>query len=201
MSLGTKIHIVRWKVAGNARGYINEQLNGAYSQSSMTRAWKQRAQLLARAAGGASDESATSKTGVYPEVDARLHAWCLAVRSRGRKRVPLSLAILRSKALQIAASLGVANFWASNGYLKNWARRYNWGSVALHGTGASANVEEAATRMADIRRQLEGVDPDLIYNVDETGPLYRCLPSRCYVPSDNRQQGGTRPCAAKTASR
>jgi len=48
-------------------------------------------------------------------------------------------------------------------------------------------VEDAAARMAAIRQQLEGVDLDLIYNVDETGLLYRGLPSRSYVPSEDRR--------------
>lgn len=105
----------------------------------------------------------------------------------GHKRVQLSLAILRTKALQIASSLGVSNFSASNGYLQNWARRHGWANVAFPGCGASANVEEAAARMAAIRRQLEGTDPDLIYNVDDTGLLYRGLPSRSYVPNEDRR--------------
>jgi len=62
-------------------------------------------------------------------------------------------------------------------------------NVALHGSGASANVEEAAERMAAIRQQLEGVDVDLIYNIDETSLLYRVLPSRSYVPSEDRCTG------------
>jgi len=37
--------------------------------------------------------------------------------------------------------------------------------------------------MAAIRQQLEGVDVDLIYKVEETGSIYRGLPSRSYVPS------------------
>jgi len=40
--------------------------------------------------------------------------------------------------------------------------------------------------MAAIRQQLEGVDVDLIYILDETGLLYRGVPSRSYVPSEDR---------------
>jgi len=58
---------------------------------------------------------------------------------------------------------------------------------ALHGSGASANGEEAAERMAAICQQLEGVDVDLIYNVDETGLLYRGLPTCSYVPSEDHR--------------
>jgi len=108
------------------------------------------------------------------------------VRARGRERVPLSLAILRQKALQVAEQLGITDFAASNGFIQRYASRHVLVNVALHGSGASANVEEAAERMAAIRQQLEGVDVDPIYNVDETGLLYRVLPSRSYVPSEDR---------------
>ena len=55
-------------------------------------------------------------------------------------------------------------------------------SLSLRNPTASFNAE----RMAAIRQQLEGVDVDLIYNVDETGLLYRGLPSRSYEPSEDR---------------
>lgn len=42
--------------------------------------------------------------------------------------------------------------------------------------------------MAETRPQLHGVDPDLVYNVDETGLLYRGLPSRSYVPAEDRRR-------------
>jgi len=60
-------------------------------------------------------------------------------------------------------------------------------NVALHGSGASANVEEAAERIAAIRQQRKGDDVDLIYNVDETGSVYWGLPSRSYVTSEDRR--------------
>lgn len=52
--------------------------------------------------------------------------------------------------------------------------------------------------MAGIRRQLAGVDPDLIYNVDETRLLYRFLPSRSYVSeSDSRHARGSKDMRSK----
>jgi len=132
-------------------------------------------------------QSYTFKTTPYSDIEARLLAWLLAVWACGRKRVPVSLAILRCKALQIAACFETTNFTASNDFFQNWARRHSIVNVALHGCRASANVAEAAARMDEIRRQLAGVDPDLIYNVDETGRLFRSLPSLSFVPVDNRR--------------
>lgn len=162
MSLVTKLQVIQWKTAGKTWDWISHRPSREYSQSTLSKIFRGRAALLARAAAGAALDAVSSRTGAFPEVDARLDAWCRAERARGRKRVPLSLAILRWKALQIESAQGVTNFSASNGYLQNLVRRRGWASVALHGCGASANVEEAAVRMADIRRQLAGVDPDLI---------------------------------------
>jgi len=108
------------------------------------------------------------------------------VRARGRKRLPLSLAILRQKALQAAKHLGITGFAASNGFIQCWASRHGLVNVSVHGSGASANAEEAGERLATIRQRLEGVDVDLIYIVDETGLLYLGEPSRSYVPSEDR---------------
>jgi len=100
--------------------------------------------------------------------------------------MPISLSVLWTKALQIADDLNLKTFSASNGFLQNWACRHDYVNVALHEAGSSAAVEEAAGHMARIREQLAGVAPDFIYNVEETGLLYRCLPSRSYVPRLDR---------------
>lgn len=161
-------------------------MQNEYSPSTLKSAYRNREVLRARLAAGASESSVTARASAYPEIDARLKEWVLTVRARTRKRMPLSLAVLRTKALQIAGELGITTFTASNGFLQNWARRHGFVNVALHDASASANVEEAAERMEQIRQQLAGVDPDLIYNVDETGMLYRCLPSRSYMPRADR---------------
>jgi len=102
----------------------------------------------------------------FLEVDSRLAEWVSAVRYRTRKRMPISLSVLRTKALQIADDLNLTTFSASNGFLQNRARRHDYVNVVLHGAGSTAAVEEAAWLMSRIREQLAGVAPDLIYNVD-----------------------------------
>lgn len=53
--------------------------------------------------------------------------------------------------------------------------------------------------MDKIRRQLRGVDQDLIFNVDETGMLYSCLPSPSEVPvEDRRRERGSKAMKSKT---
>jgi len=48
-------------------------------------------------------------------------------------------------------------------------------------------MAEAAVAVEDRRRKLESYPPDCVYNMDETGLLYECLPSRSYVPRRDRR--------------
>lgn len=187
MTLLTKLQIATWKEEGKTWSWIKANLDDDYSLTAIKNAFRQRVELRGRLQAGAAGSSVTARTSNFPAVDARLTDWVLAVRARTRKRVPLSLSVLRAKALQIARDLNIPTFSASNGFLQNWARRHDFVNVALHGAGASATVEEATARMQQIREQLAGVDPDLIYNADETGLLYRCLPSRSYLPREDRR--------------
>jgi len=187
MTLTTKLLVIGWHAAGRAIEYISRQLDNQYDRSRLYKIIKQTYTLLSRAAQGAAGGRVSSRAGQYPQDDKAILVWFLAVHARVRKRVPLSLAILRQKASQVAEHLGITDFAASNGFIQRWASLHGLLSVALHRSGASANVDEAVKRMAAIRQQLEGVDVDLIYNVDETGLLYLGLPSRSYVPSDDRR--------------
>lgn len=96
MNLATKLRVIQWREAGKSWAFITLQLIGAYSPKALRNAAQHRAVYLGRAAAGVSDSAVNAKTNAFPEVDTRLAAWCHAVRARGRKRVPLSLAILRS---------------------------------------------------------------------------------------------------------
>jgi len=187
MTLDTKLCVIGRHAAVRTIDYISRQPDNQYDRSGLDKIIKQKDSLLSRAADGAAGVRASSRAGQYPQIDKVLLEWFLAVRARGRKRVPLSFDILRQKALQAAEHLGITDFAASNGFIQRWASCHGLVNVALHGSGASANVEEAAERMAAIRQQLEGVDVDWIYNVDETGLLYRGLPSRSSVPSEDRR--------------
>jgi len=102
MTLETKLRVIGWHAAGRTIDYISRQLNDKYDRSGLYKTIKQKDSLLSRTAEGAAGGRASSRAGQYPQVDKALMEWFLDVRARGRKRVPLSLAILLQKALQVA---------------------------------------------------------------------------------------------------
>jgi len=93
----------------------------------------------------------------------------------------------------ISARLFINGFSASNGYVRGFLKRYDIFNVAMHGQDGAANLVAAAAAVEDIRRMLEAYPPDRMYNMEETRLLYRCLPSRSYVPRrDRRHARGTK---------
>ena len=88
--------------------------------------------------------------------------------------------------------MGIVGFNASNGWLQGWILRYYIGkSVKLHGEAADIDLAEAETKMNVVWQKLAEFryKPENIFNMDETGLLYRCLPNRSYVlKSDDERQ-------------
>ena len=87
----------------------------------------------------------------------------------------------------IAARLSITGFTASHGYVRGFLKRYDICNITMHGQAGGANLAEAAAAVEDIRRKLESYPPDRVYNMDDTGLLYKCLPSRSYVPCRDRR--------------
>jgi len=143
-------------------------------------------------------ERVNTRGSKWPELDKKLYEWYLAVYSLGHRRIPITTAVLQEAALMIAAQLSIGDFTASHGFVRGFLRRHQICNVALHGEAGAVNQAAAAAAIAKIRSQLEGFDPELIYNMDETGLLYRCLPSRSYVPRRDRKRArGTKTMRAK----
>jgi len=58
----------------------------------------------------------TCREGKWPELDARLYKWYLAVYSLGLRRIPITTALLKKAASMIAARLSINGFAASNAF-------------------------------------------------------------------------------------
>jgi len=147
MPLDTKLRVIGWHADGKSIDYNSRQLGEIQDTSVLYNIIKQKDTLLARAAGGPAGSWVTSRTTDYTEVDRMPLEWFVSMRARGRKRVTLSLSIIRQKALHISEYLGVGDWAASNGFIQNWAPGHGLISVSLHETVVSAKVAEATARM------------------------------------------------------
>jgi hypothetical protein len=85
--------------------------------------------------------------------------------------------ILREKSLKIASTMGFENFSASNGWIARFKQCHSLVFKKL--AGASAAVDTVTYLcFARLPEQLEGYEAQDIYNADETGLFFNCLPDR-----------------------
>jgi hypothetical protein len=84
------------------------------------------------------------------ELDKAVLQWFNEMRNpRGRlKPLSLSRAIIQARALHEAKLRGIADFKASDGWFRNWRKRYGIGkSLRLHGEAADVNIQETEPKI------------------------------------------------------
>jgi len=168
---------------------IKEAFPKSVSETAIQDAWRQRETLRERS----REEPGTTRRprrSMFSDVDLELRRWYNICTGLGAESVPLTMAVLRQRAEEIAANLGVIGFSASAGFVRRWAKRHNLVNISLWGTGASAAaaVEALRQRMEEIRVQLEAFDTEQVYSMDETGIYFLCFPNRAYVSAGSRQR-------------
>lgn len=74
-------------------------------------------------------------------------------------------------------------------FSQNWgikqAKENGWKSRTLHGEAASVDVDKATPEIDRICTLIAEYDLDHVYNMDETGLFYKCLPNRSYVKKED----------------
>jgi len=151
---------------------------------------RERARILKRARSGEPLDATRTRRSKFEEIDAALKTWFDGIESMGGAELPMTMAVLETRAREIATDLGVEGFVGSPGFIQRWAFRHRLKSVKLWGQSGSAAkaVRKGERRMAEIGSDLADYDPENIYNMDETGLQYRCLPSRTYISAGRRRR-------------
>jgi hypothetical protein len=79
------------------------------------------------------------------DLDDSIYNWFREMRNPLGRRKPLSLsrAVIQARALHEAKKIGLIEFKASDGWFRNWRRRYGIGpSIRLFGEAGDVNIEE-----------------------------------------------------------
>ena len=191
LTIYENLKMIEMKESGAYRMWadIKEAFPKSVSESAIHDAWRRRETLRKRS----REEPGTTRRlrrSTFSDVDLALRRWLNICAGLGAKSVPLTMAVLRQRAEEIAANLGVTGFSASAGFVRRWAKRHTLVNISLWGTGgsAAADVEALRQQMEEICSQLEAFNPEQIYNMDETGLYFRCLPNRAYVSAGSRRR-------------
>jgi len=142
--------------------------------------WKKRDSLLS-CLEGSSHFAARKRltTGRYPLLDAAVSTFANRIREL---RLPLRFGLLQAECKKQAVAMGMTGFSASAGWVSRWLKRSGFGGfVRLHGEGGSVDEDLIAEEMERVRSELAPFHPDNIYNEDESGLTYQCLPTGTYL--------------------
>ena len=123
----------------------------------------------------------------FSDVNELLLEWFKSARS---KNIHISGPLMKEKALEIAAQIGISDFNASNGWLDRFRVRNN---IVFRSTSGEAGYVSDVTCKDWIDRLpsiIEGYDMKDIYNMDETGLFFRALPSKSLMLKSKQCAGG-----------
>ncbi len=128
----------------------------------------------------------------FPELNQAVYDWFLQMRNPGHgcKPLPISRAILQQRALHEAGLRGITNFKASNGWFETWKKNYQVGeSIRLFGEAGDVDMAIIQPIIDELKQKLSHYKRKNIFNMDESGLLFRTLPSRTYLsPSDGPRE-------------
>ena len=115
----------------------------------------------------------------FPEIESSLLTW---FREQRRKNVPISGALLKEKAEAIAHKLGKVDFKCSTSWVSRFVLRNDISFCKMSGESKSVPLNLVETwlndRLPSILSQYAAKD---IFNADETGLFFKCLPDSTYA--------------------
>ncbi|UYV73153.1 hypothetical protein LAZ67_10001978 [Cordylochernes scorpioides] len=141
-----------------------------------------------RIIGSVSNENRKrSRQGEFPRLEECLVEW---IRLCREQNLPIGGFILKDKAKFFAQSLGIKGFAASEGWLSNFKNRHCISFKKICGESASEDISICSQWIDNLNQLLNGYDSRDIFNTDETGLFYKCLPDRTLAFKDEKCHGG-----------
>jgi len=123
-------------------------------------------------------------------LDKRLYRWFFQMRSLGN---PVSGLVLQEKAMVFNNLFnGRKDFHASNGWLHKWKKRHQIRQLTIAGERLSADEEGSANFSIGFCKFIgdHHYSRDQIYNADETGLMWKSLPSKTLVATYEKKAPG-----------
>ena len=144
-------------------------------RSTLSTIMKNKVKFQSYASEGMSSNKFRIKRAEFPDVEKCLLKWFKEARDRS---IPLSGHMLQKKALQFAQSLGRKDFQASTDWIWNFKKRYDIVGKSICGESSSIDEDVCMKWTDELPTLISSFKPEEIYNADETGLFYKCLPNK-----------------------
>ena len=125
--------------------------------------------------------SKKQRLGKHQDLEAALQVWFASSRSQN---VVITDAVLREKAKQFGADLGVTDFQYSNGWLQRFKSRCGIANQMICGESAGVDPNVVNRGREQAAAWIKGYALCDVYNLDETGLFYRMPPDRSLTTAD-----------------
>ena len=193
LTLAEKIRIIERLEAGEVGGKLAKEYGVGTSTISDIKKAKEkiRAFVAEQESSKSLINRRTMKRCIDADLDKMLIIWFKQERSKG---LPLSGPLVQAKALHYWVGLhpGEDTFTASEGWLHRWKKRHGVRRLTLCGEKLSAPTEEVEPFKKKLAKMIQekALVPAQIYNADESGLYYRCLPDKTLASGDEKEAPG-----------
>ena len=140
--------------------------------------------------GAGPSERKSMKSSSYESLDTALLLWFNQKRAEG---IPVSGPMCSCKAKIFYDQLGLeGNFNASSGWLTRFKQRHGIREITVQGERLSANSKAGDVFCKEFRQYIdkENLQIDQIFNADETGLYWKCLPTKTLAFTKERSAPG-----------
>ncbi|XP_046588037.1 tigger transposable element-derived protein 4-like [Neodiprion lecontei] len=103
--------------------------------------------------------------------------------------IPISGPMIKEKAQEFASKLHI-NFSGSNGWLEGFKKRNDIAFKNICGESNSVDNNECSEWIKNLPVLLHDYTPDDVFNADEAGLFYKCLPDKTFTFKGQPCHGG-----------
>jgi len=115
----------------------------------------------------------------YELIEDSLLEWFTQTRATNQN-VPINGPILLAKAADFAVLHNEPDFKSSTGWLYRWLQRNNISLQNMNGESAKVDNSTVNDWISKLSKMIEGYKPEDIFNADETGLFFKCMPQKTY---------------------
>ncbi|UYV71196.1 hypothetical protein LAZ67_8002131 [Cordylochernes scorpioides] len=174
ISLEKKLSIIKAIESGTSQAELRKKMK--MSKSSISTIWGKREDYKKRMLQkGINPNYCRYRQCHYPLLEEALYTWLVQARL---KNIPLNGLILQQKAIYYAMGMKYDEFEASNGWLDRFKARRNIIFRKICGEERAVNPLVVEDWKEKISSFLDKYSPSNIYNIDESGLFYKCLPDK-----------------------
>lgn len=123
----------------------------------------------------------------YPELEQCLLTWVKQLRNIN---FPVSGPMIKEKAQDLARRLDIHNFCSSNGWMEGFKKRNGIVLKTNCGESNAVDVNKCSQWIEDLPLILRNYSADDIFNADEAGLFYKCLPDKTFTLKGESCHGG-----------